>query len=74
MGVHPLPAARPPHTRRWVRVTQERADGFIEFDFAIGDPELSVELILPRTAFEEFCRHNQAQVLPPAPPRGDTAP
>jgi phenol hydroxylase P0 protein len=51
----------------WVRVTRCRADGFVEFDFAIGDPELSVDLILPAAAFEEFCvvnrvrRMNEAQ-------------
>jgi phenol hydroxylase P0 protein len=47
----------------FVRVRHERADGFIEFDFAIGEPDLSVELILPRAAFEEFCAINQVRHL-----------
>jgi phenol/toluene 2-monooxygenase (NADH) P0/A0 len=29
-------------TKRYVRLTQVRADGFVEFEFAIGDPELAV--------------------------------
>lgn len=44
---------------RYVRV-RKQAKGFVEFDFAIGDPSLYIELILPIAAFEEFCRKNQA--------------
>jgi phenol/toluene 2-monooxygenase (NADH) P0/A0 len=29
-------------TKRYVHLTQVRADGFVEFEFAIGDPELAV--------------------------------
>ncbi len=43
-------------TRRFIRVRRVRDNGFVEFDFAVGDAELSVELILPRTAFEAFER------------------
>ncbi len=39
----------------WVRLREERSDGFIEFDFSLGDPDLWVELILPRAAFDDFC-------------------
>ncbi|GAA6142854.1 phenol hydroxylase subunit [Hydrogenophaga sp. 5NK40-0174] len=57
MTVHELPGAKPdPDQVYWVRVTHRRPDGFVEFDFAIGDPELSVDLILPTPAFVEFCR------------------
>lgn len=48
-----LPVCDP--TRKFVRITQERADGMISFEFAIGWPELFVELLLPRQAFKEFC-------------------
>ena len=41
-------------SRRFVRVRNYRPDGFVEFDFAIGDPALSVQLILPRAAFDAF--------------------
>lgn len=42
----------------YVRVIGEREAGYVEFEFAIGDPELAVELVLHVSAFEEFCaRH-----------------
>jgi phenol/toluene 2-monooxygenase (NADH) P0/A0 len=43
---------------RYVRVRSEPGDKFVEFDFAIDHPELFVELVLPRNAFEIFCKHN----------------
>ncbi len=52
-------------TRRYVRVTERRADGLVAFDFAIGWPELSVELLLPAAAFEEFCAKNRVERLAP---------
>ena len=61
-------------TRRYVRVCEQRPDGFIEFAFAIGDPALCVELMLPEAAFHEFCLANEVIVLEPAEPgRGDWA-
>ena len=45
-------------SKRFVRERTTRPDGFVEFDFAIGDPDLAVELMLPKAAFEEFCRIN----------------
>lgn len=47
----------------YVRERATRADGFVEFDFSIGDPELAVDLILPRAAFLEFCTTNRVQFL-----------
>jgi len=41
-------------------------NGLIEFDFAIGWPELNVELLLPPTAFNAFCAANKVEFLPPA--------
>ena len=46
-------------TRRFVRVIEERADGLVAFEFSIGWPELSVELLLPASAFAEFCVTNR---------------
>jgi phenol/toluene 2-monooxygenase (NADH) P0/A0 len=61
-------------TRRYVRVCEQRPDGFIEFEFAIGDPELCVELMLPEAAFHEFCLANEVIVLEAAEPgQGDWA-
>ena len=49
--------------RRFVRVIEQRADGLVAFEFAIGWPELSVELLLPAPAFAEFCATNKMQRL-----------
>ena len=56
-------------SRKFVRVTQVRADGLVAFEFSIGWPEMAVELVLPEAAFEEFCIANQVQRLSddPAP-------
>ncbi len=48
---------------RYVRVRRVVDDRFIEFDFAIGDPSLYVELILPKPAFEAFCAHNSVVMM-----------
>ncbi len=47
----------------FVRITGVRPNGLIEFDFAIGDPTLYVELMLPHDAFQEFCARNNVQHL-----------
>ncbi len=52
----------PPFTR-YVRVRRVIDDKFIEFDFAIGDPSLYVELVLPKSAFEVFCRDNEVEMM-----------
>lgn len=51
--------------RRFVRVIERRDDGFVEFGFAIGEPELEVELLMNAAAFEEFCRVNAVTMLDP---------
>jgi phenol hydroxylase P0 protein len=50
-------------THKFVRVIEAREGGLIEFEFAIGEPELFVELIMPAHAFVEFCEANQVTVL-----------
>ncbi|MEW6695296.1 MAG: phenol hydroxylase subunit [Pseudomonadota bacterium] len=65
----PPPSAHSPAvdiTRRFVRITAQRGP-FVEFDFAIGWPELSVELVLPRAAFDEFCQRNAVTFLTTSP-------
>lgn len=47
----------------YVRITDTREDGFVGFDFSMGDPDLYVELILPARAFEEFCAANEVAFL-----------
>lgn len=49
--------------QRYVRVTERRPDGFIEFDFSLGDPDLYVELIMPEDTFETFCANNEVKFL-----------
>jgi len=63
MPVFDFPVTPPPHTLCWVRVTRQRPDGFVEFDFAMGDPDLCVDLILPQAAFDEFCAQNRVRFL-----------
>lgn len=53
----------PDVTRKFVRLKDERADGTVIFDFAIGWPDLSVELMMPRAAFEEFCTTHRVERL-----------
>ena len=60
--------------QRWVRVTGQRGEGFIEFDFAIGEPDLCVEMILPAEAFAEFCAANRVELLPPEKAAGEGEP
>ena len=64
--VRSRPDAAPPFdtTRRFVRLTRVRDDGFVEFEFAVGEPELAVELIMPAAAYRAFCSDNQVTVLP----------
>lgn len=50
-------------TQRFVRVIEQRPDGQVAFEFAIGWPELACELMLPAPAFAEFCATHQVQRL-----------
>jgi len=47
----------------YVRLRRHRPDGFIEFDFSIGEPTLAVDLILPEAAYAAFCRDNRVHLL-----------
>lgn len=49
----------------FVRVTGTRAARFVEFEFAIGDPELAVELVLQFDQFREFCAWHEVTHLTP---------
>jgi phenol hydroxylase P0 protein len=48
---------------KFVRIRQVRPDGLVCFEFAIGWPELFVDLMLPQPAFDDFCAQNQVQFL-----------
>ena len=49
---------QPDQLTKYIRVTGDRNGKFVEFDFAIHDPTLFVELILPQQAFQHFCEIN----------------
>lgn len=47
-------------TFKFVKVTGINPQGFVEFEFSVGSPELCVELMLRPEAFEEFCQSQGA--------------
>lgn len=64
-----------PH-RKFIRVVEQRADGWVAFEFAVGEPELFVEMLLPRAAFEDFCATQGVQpvwLVPQASAPDDSA-
>ena len=52
--------------KKYVRVIGVRSGRHVEFEFSVNDADLTVELILPFTAFEEFCALQEVVRLPPA--------
>ncbi len=52
-------------SRKFVRLIERRPDGFVEFEFAIGEPELYAEMLLPAEAYEAFCEANHVTLLEP---------
>jgi phenol hydroxylase P0 protein len=52
--------------KKFVRVTGVRSGRYVEFEFSVNDADLTVELILPFAAFEEFCTLQEAVRLKPA--------
>lgn len=57
--------------RRFVRLRNRRAGGIVEFDFAIGAPEIFVELMMPEAAFDQFCADNRVIDLTGTEPAAD---
>lgn len=43
---------------KYIRVRSKPDARFVEFDFAIGEPSLFVELIMPPPVFKVFCTNN----------------
>ncbi|MGF6935604.1 phenol hydroxylase P0 protein [Paraburkholderia sp. UCT70] len=50
-------------TRRFIRITAQREDGYVEFNFSVGDPDLAVELIMNQTMFDRFCQVNSVRTI-----------
>jgi phenol hydroxylase P0 protein len=59
-------------TRKFVRVMRTRANGLIEFEFAVGDPDVAVELVMPKAAFGEFCAANHVERIAAEPAAFDS--
>jgi hypothetical protein len=58
-----LEPARPPAPFRYlVRVMRAARRNLVEFEFAVGGRDLSVQLVLPLPQFREFCSHYGAEV------------
>ena len=60
--VAPVSDVTPPNLpllQKYIRIRSEPDAKFVMFDFAIGDPSLYVELVLPPAAFKAFCDNNQ---------------
>jgi phenol hydroxylase P0 protein len=56
-------AVNPDIAKRYVRVIHRRADGFVEFQFAISHTEYFAELMLGEEDFQAFCERNQVIFL-----------
>lgn len=60
---------------RFIRVIGCRAGGMVEFEFAVGEPELYVEMLMPQAQFDNFCAQQAVKptqgALPASPPHGD---
>lgn len=50
-------------SKRWVRISRITPNGFVEFAFFVADEDLCAELILPITAFNEFCCANKVSIV-----------
>ena len=48
-----------PDKKKFVQIIELRNDGFVEFNFAVGEAIMNVELLLPYKAFIEFCHNNR---------------
>lgn len=60
--------------RKFIRVIEQRADGMVEFEFAVGEPELFVEMLLPQAAFADFCAAQGVEPSIAAPAAAADAP
>ncbi len=48
-----------PNEKKFVQIIKIRDDGFVEFNFAVGEAVMNVELLLPYKAFIDFCQNNR---------------
>ena len=48
-------------TLRAIHVSEVRPDGFVGFDFIVGDPDIYVEMLLSPEAFDQFCEDQKVE-------------
>ncbi len=51
--------------QRYVHVTKIIDNKYVEFEFAIDDPTINVELVLPFEHFKKFCSDNDVLHMTP---------
>ncbi len=56
--------------RKFVRLTGSAVGPWVDFEFAIGEPGLFVEMRLPREGFAAFCQLHQVEMLEAPPDTG----
>lgn len=57
-----------PHLK-FVRIIETHANGLVEFEFAVGEPGLFVELLMAQAPFDGFCAmHGVVPTLGPLQP------
>lgn len=58
------PADEPVDVRRcFAKVLKRHANGLVLFEFSIAWRDLTVELVLPEAAFDEFCARNAVSLV-----------
>ncbi|NLY65881.1 MAG: phenol hydroxylase [Alcaligenaceae bacterium] len=57
------PASHEDLSRRSVHILSRRDNGYIEFEFSIGWPELALELVLSEKDFQQFCKTHAVVLL-----------
>lgn len=50
-------------SKRFVRLIEKREDGFVEFEFAVGEPEIFAEMMLAEKDFIIFCQDQQVVMI-----------
>jgi phenol hydroxylase P0 protein len=48
---------------KFVRILDADRGGMVEFEFAVGEPDFFVEMLMPKPAFDEFCRANSVTFI-----------
>ena len=62
-ALNPAESPASPPARKFVRVLERHANGLVRFEFAVGWPDLSCELVLPHALFDDFCRAQRVEFL-----------